>query len=218
MHPTACASRNHGMDIATGHSATASVDIESVVRPILAGLAKASRMQSVYLTSMDWTVARQSIVYAHNDGNSLVTEGVSLPWSNTLCRRSLIDGPSFTSDVQGAWPDASVAIELDLKTFISVPVFDSEDTGGIVGTICAVSSDVVVLGEDTRRLMRFAAQEIARQLRRERELQAARDRAAEAERQRDELELMAADLGRAIQVIQRQRDEIDALAQEMLNS
>jgi diguanylate cyclase len=206
------------MDVTSELGVAETVDLAKVIRPILAGLAKASGMQSLYLTSMEWTAARQSIVYAHNDGRNLITEGVSLPWSNTLCRRSLVEGPSFTSDVRGVWPDSEVARELNLKTFISVPVFDSEETGELVGTICAVSSDAVVLGEETRRLMRFAAEEVARQLRMGRELEAARRRAQAAERQRDEMELLAADLGRAIQVIQRQRDELDALTLEMLNS
>jgi diguanylate cyclase len=208
------------MDRATSAEAVAhdAASLEAVVRPILAGLVRASRMQSVYLTSMDWPEAKQSIVYAHNDGHNLITEGVSLPWSNTLCRRSLIEGPSFTSDVQGVWPDAAVAHELDLKTFINVPVFDSEESGELVGTICAVSSDAVVLGEDTRRLMRFAAQEVSRQLRLERELTATRRRATTAERERDAMSLLAADLGRAIQVIQRQRDELDAMTVEMLTT
>ena len=195
---------------------TVTTDLESVVRPILAGLAEASRMQSVYLTSMDWPAARQGILYVHNDGKNLITEGVSLPWSNTLCRRALVEGPSFTSDIQGAWPDAQAALELDLKTFISVPVFGEGHPLELIGTICAVSSDAVVLGEDTRRLMRFAATEVSRGLRQHQELHTSRRRAEVAEHERAEYEVMAYDLAAAIQVIQRQRDELEQLTREIL--
>lgn len=185
------------------------VDLESVVRPILEGLAQATGMMSVHLSKFDWSAARQSILYAHNDTHELITEGESFPWSNTLCRRALVHGPNPTVDAQASWPENAMARELDLRTFISIPVYADEASGELFGTLCAVSSDTVVLGQDTRRLMRFAAREVSRQLHLGRELTVARQQAVAAQVERGEYEVMARDLGQALREVERQRAELE---------
>ena len=185
-----------------------SKEVEAAVRPVLANLARAAGMQSVYLTEVDWGAARQSIVFAHNERGALITEGVSYPWSNALCRRALIDGPAYTVDAQRDWPDEPYTHELDLRTFVSIPVFTVDDPRQLLGTLCAVSSDVVALGPETRRMMRTAAQEMSRGLSRLR----AEAPAVAVTATREQIQELGADLARAIAVIEHQRAELDRLA------
>jgi diguanylate cyclase len=170
-------------------------DIEAVVRPLLADLARDTGMQSVYLTGLDWTAARQSIMFAHNDGKAMITEGHSYPWSSALCRRALVDGPDYTVEAQEAWPDAVHARVLDLSTFISIPVLTADSPPELVGTLCAVSSDVVVLGSATRRKMRAAADLMGRQIAPQPRTPAGRAPAGPGNRA--EIASMAEDLDRA---------------------
>ena len=183
--------------------------LESTVRPVLAQIARAAGMQSVYLTEVNWAAARQSIVFAHNERGTLITEGVSFPWSNALCRRALIDGPAYSVDPQRDWPGERYATELDLHTFISIPVFTSGDPRKLLGTLCAVSSDVVVLGPETRQLMRTAAEQMGRD---HAALPTSSEPAAPPAATPEEVASLGADLARAIGVIQDQRAELERLA------
>jgi len=180
--------------------------VESMVRPLLADLAREVGMNSVFLTEIDWSGPRQSIMYVHSDGQALVTEGHSFPWSAALCRRALVDGPAYSLDPQGDYPDIEMARELDLQTFISIPVYAGEQPPELVGTLCAVSSDVVVLGPETRRKMRQVAATVGRSLPRPAPTPATGE-ADEAERAS-----LGADLGRAIAVIEAQRAELERRA------
>jgi hypothetical protein len=60
-------------------------------------------------------------------------------------------------------------------------------------------------------MMRFAAAEVSRQLRSGQELNLALRRAKLAESERQEYEVMARDLGRALRVIEEQREELERL-------
>ena len=183
--------------------------VESMVRPLLADLAREVGMNSVFLTEVDWSAPKQSIMYVHSDGQSLVTEGHSFPWSAALCRRALVDGPAYSVDPQGDYPDIEMARELDLQTFISIPVYAGERPPELVGTLCAVSSDVVVLGPETRRKMREVAATMGRNL--------PRPAATSDPDPADAAEWasLGADLGRAIAVIETQRAELERLAEAL---
>ena len=182
-------------------------EVESMVRPLLAELAQQVGMNSVFLTKVDWAGPRQSIMYVHSDSKALITEGHSFPWSTALCRRALVDGPAYSVDPQGDWPDIAMARELDLKTFISIPVYAGESPPELVGTLCAVSSDVVALGPEMRQAMRDVAARMGRSLPRPDRTSVLSD--AEAA----ELVSLGDDLGRAIAVIEAQRTELERIAE-----
>jgi diguanylate cyclase len=84
-----------------------------------------------------------------------IPEGLSVDWSDTVCRRALERGVSFTDDVPTMFADSDAAAELGLQTYISVPLRDDE--GAVAGTLCGASTRPVALGDEALAVMtRFA--------------------------------------------------------------
>ena len=110
-------------------------DLESLTRPLLQTLHEVSGIASTYLTVVDQQAGVQEIRYARNakDGFAL-PEGLQVPWEDTLCKRSLEEGRSCTTDVPEVWGDSAAARELGIVTYVSVPVRLSD--GSLWGTLC----------------------------------------------------------------------------------
>jgi EAL domain-containing protein (putative c-di-GMP-specific phosphodiesterase class I) len=115
------------------------------VRELLAELAHLAEMESAYLTRVDWAASKQELQVVHNTGALALPEGLLVEWSDTLCRRALHGGPSFTDDVARDYPDSSAAADLGLRSYLTVPVNDSH--GHFYGTLCGASTMAVPAGE-----------------------------------------------------------------------
>ncbi|GAB3373106.1 GGDEF domain-containing protein [Spongiibacter taiwanensis] len=113
-------------------------DLESLTRPMLELLERVSGLESTYLTAIDEAEGVQSIVYSHCSERLVIPEGLSVPWGDTLCRRALTEGTTFTNNVSERWGDSEAARLLGITTYLSQPV-KSQD-GTLVGTLCAASS------------------------------------------------------------------------------
>ncbi|MFD4836896.1 diguanylate cyclase [Achromobacter sp. NPDC058515] len=112
--------------------------VEQLTRPLLDMLGAVTGLESAYLTSIDLKAGVQHIRYARNAGALQVPEGLSVPWSDTLCKRALDEGRLCTSDVARCWPDSDAARQLGIQTYVSAPV--RTDDGVLFGTLCAASA------------------------------------------------------------------------------
>ncbi|MEA2248846.1 MAG: hypothetical protein QOH46_3375 [Solirubrobacteraceae bacterium] len=128
---------------------------ERLVRSLLAELQRVTGLETTYLTRVDWAKATQNLTHVRNAGTLDIPEGLTVNWSDTVCRRALEQGVTYTDDVPGTFPGSSAAEELGLQTYVSVPLVNAD--GEIEGTLCGASSTPVPLGHTAVKLMeRFA--------------------------------------------------------------
>lgn len=57
--------------------------LETLVRQLLEMLELVTRMESTYLTRIDFEAQRQQIMYAHNSSEMQIPEGFSVPWNDS---------------------------------------------------------------------------------------------------------------------------------------
>ena len=79
-----------------------------------------------------------------------------------MCRFVSEGGPNYTADAQKAYPRSSVARLLDIRTFVSYPVFTVE--GKWFGTLCGASKDQVQIEDELLELMRECARLIGQRI------------------------------------------------------
>lgn len=111
--------------------------LETPVRQLLEMLELVTRMESTYLTRIDFDAQRQHIMYAHNSSEMQIPEGFSVPWNDSLCKRALDDRCIFSNDVAERWRSCLAAQDLGIATFFSIPVRLTD--GSLFGTLCATS-------------------------------------------------------------------------------
>lgn len=151
--------------------ATAS-DLETLTRPLLEMLQVVTGLESAYLTAIDEEQAVQSILIARNTGPLQITEGLVVPWSDTLCKRCLEQGRQVVSNVSEVWADSQAAAALGIQTYASAPVRAND--GEIFGTLCAASKRSRKLGARARSALNLFSKLIAEHIERERLLTALR--------------------------------------------
>ena len=111
--------------------------LETLVRQLLEMLELVTRMESTYLTRIDFDAQRQLIMYAHNSSEMQIPEGFSVPWNDSLCKRALDERCLFSNDVAERWRSCIAAQDLGIATFFSIPVRLTD--GSLFGTLCATS-------------------------------------------------------------------------------
>ena len=111
--------------------------LEALVRQLLEMLELVTRMESTYLTRIDFDAQRQLIMYAHNSSEMQIPEGFSVPWNDSLCKRALDERCLFSNDVAERWRSCIAAQDLGIATFFSIPVRLTD--GSLFGTLCATS-------------------------------------------------------------------------------
>jgi diguanylate cyclase (GGDEF)-like protein/PAS domain S-box-containing protein len=142
-----------------------SAAFEAHARRLLTLLGRLTGLESTYLTSIDWERDTQRILFSRNVGDLEIPEGLTVGWSETICRRALAGEPAFTADVPSVYPDNDGARELGLRTYVTVPI-EGED-GSTWGTLCGVSRRQVETSEDARQAMGILADMVAGMLRHE---------------------------------------------------
>ena len=139
-------------------------DLESLARGVLARLSDLTGLSSTYLAETRLTADEQYIVFSCNRSDLFhIPEDVTLPWSEGVCRFVIEGGPHYTSDAQKQFPSSSVARLLEIRTFVSYPVFTAE--GRFFGTLCGASKEQVEIEEQILELMRECARLIGQRLR-----------------------------------------------------
>ena len=147
---------------------------EELVRPLLEMLEQVTRLESTYLTTIDFAQELQHVLYARNTKKMQILEGLTVPWNDTLCKRALAEGRSCTSDVQTCWGDSKAAQALGICTYVSAPVKLSD--GSIYGTLCAASADKATLDPSVEAILQLFAKLIAQQVEREHLMQQLQER------------------------------------------
>jgi diguanylate cyclase len=146
-------------------SLSAGQSLEDLARPMLQMLESATGMESTYLTLVDVENGFQHILYARNTRQLQIPEGQSVPWSDSLCKRALEEGCSYSDEVPEVWGDSIAAKELGIQTYASTPVHT--DGGKLYGTLCAVSTAQRPLPENALDLMQLFSKLISQQVQRE---------------------------------------------------
>ena len=113
-------------------------NLDQLTRPLLEMLGSITGLESTYLTTIDLRAGEQHVLIARNTGAMTIPEGLTVAWSDTLCKRALDENRPFTDDVCGIWGDSDAARALGIQTYVSTPV--RTDDGALYGTLCAASS------------------------------------------------------------------------------
>jgi len=144
-------------------AAASGADLETVARGVLERLADLTGLSSTYLAETRLMTDEQYIVFAFNRSNLFhIPEDVTLPWSEGVCRFVVEGGPHYTPDAQKQFPSSSVARLLEIRTFVSYPVFTPE--GRFFGTLCGASKEPVDIRHEILELMRECALLIGKRL------------------------------------------------------
>jgi hypothetical protein len=138
-------------------------DLETVARGLLARLVELTGLSSTYLAETRLREDEQRILFSHNTSEVFhIPEDVTLPWSEGVCRFVVEGGPHYTTDAQRQFPRSSVARLLEIRTFVSYPVFTSE--GRFFGTLCGASKEQILIEQEILDLMRECARLIGKML------------------------------------------------------
>ena len=130
---------------------------------MLARLADLTGLSSTYLAETRLPTDEQYIVFSHNRSEVFhIPEDVTLPWSEGVCRFVVEGGPHYTTEAQRQFPSSSVARLLDIRTFVSYPVFTPE--GRFFGTLCGASKERVEIEDRMLELMHECALLLGRRL------------------------------------------------------
>lgn len=146
-------------------SVSSAKTLEDLARPMLEMLEAVTGLESTYLTTIDLDKGLQRVLFARNAGAMTIPEGLSVPWSDTLCRRALEEGRPYTDDVATRWGDSDAARELGIRTYVSTPV--RTDGSDLYGTLCAASGATRALAPHAEAVLRLFAKLIAQQVERE---------------------------------------------------
>lgn len=150
-------------------SVSAARSVEELTRPLLEMLEAVTGLESTYLTFIDEAQGVQHVLYARNSSTMQIPEGLTVPWHDTLCKRALDEGRTFTDDVAGCWGDSQAARELNIRTYVSTPVRMGDGT--LYGTLCAASASSHVLTPEGERILTLFAYLIGQQVEREQLIQ-----------------------------------------------
>jgi PAS domain S-box-containing protein len=162
------------MDLDSVAAAVEDADsVERLTRPLLGALRDLTGLASAYLTVVHEGDDVQEVRYALNSRDGFeVREGLLVPWSETLCKRALLEGRPITTDVSTVWGDSEAARSLGIQVYASVPVTTSD--GLVWGTLCAADSQGAEQVETHLPTMRLFARLIASEVEREEVVRAKR--------------------------------------------
>lgn len=133
--------------------------VVSLIRNALAELVELTGLETIYLTRVNLDAEVQQVLLSHSTRVDLVPEGLVVPWRDTVCKRALDVGPSYTTNVPACFADSAAAQELGLMTYVGVAIRDSGRT--LVGTLCGASLEARDLTGDARTMLEIFGHVIA---------------------------------------------------------
>lgn len=141
-------------------------DMDQLVRPFLQLLQQLTGLESVYLTEVRLDAQKQDILFSLNVDEMQIPEGLSVDWSDTLCKRALEQGRPFTNDASQCWGDSEAAQNLGIRTYVSTPIHYVD--GGLFGTLCGASRTVREIGVEGQNALTLFGVLIQQHVQRER--------------------------------------------------
>ncbi len=140
---------------------TQSERFEQLVQSLLRLLAKISEFENTFLTVIDHGEQSQKVLYSFATGDFGLPVGTSSPWEETLCKRCLEERLQTAVDVPTHWPDATLALSLGIRSYVSVPIL--VEPQGLTGTLCAIDRQASSLQAPQYALLEMMAKLIGRQ-------------------------------------------------------
>lgn len=134
---------------------------ERSARPLLELVRELTGLETSFMTSIDWNAQTQTVVFSSNVGELHVTEGSTIDWSDSMCRRAFLSGADHTADVPSDYPGSVGGEVHGMQSFLALPILDA---GRTLGTLCGASRSSVPVGEETIRYLRLIAESLALQL------------------------------------------------------
>ena len=156
----------------------AATSLETLVRPLLDAVLELTSLDIAYLTvrHADGGLEHRFIADPTDVG---LPEGFTIPWTESLCKLCQDTGRRYTHDVGTDLPGSAAAAALGVHTFLSVPVVSN--TGELMGTLCSAARLSLAVRDTTLAEVEVLARLIGDWMVQERQLEAHRHRAAEAE-------------------------------------
>lgn len=139
--------------------------LEDLTRPMLEMLGAVTGLESTYLTTIDLDKGQQHILFSRNVRQLSIPEGLTVPWADTLCKRAMEEGRTYTGDVASCWGDSEAARQLGIQTYVSTPV--KTEGGDLFGTLCAASAEQQPLPPHAEPVLQLFARLIGQQVERE---------------------------------------------------
>jgi diguanylate cyclase len=146
-------------------SVSSAKTLEDLARPMLEMLEAVTGLESTYLTTIDLDKGQQHILFSRNVRKLVIPEGLSVPWADTLCKRAMEEGRTYTDDVANCWGDSDAARQLGIQTYVSTPV--KTERSGLFGTLCAASAARLPLPPHAEPVLQLFARLIGQQVERE---------------------------------------------------
>lgn len=119
--------------------------LEALVRPLLAAVVQLTSLDVAYF-NVKLDDQALEVRFVSDDPSLALSEGLTVPWEETLCKRCEDAGLSWTDDIDRDLP-GTIATQLGIRTFASVPVLSHDGT--MVGTLCSASSRSQPLNDAT---------------------------------------------------------------------
>ncbi|MEO7430181.1 MAG: GAF domain-containing protein, partial [Acidimicrobiales bacterium] len=120
--------------------------LETLVRPLLDTVLELTTLDIAYLTVKHTDEGLEHRFIADPTGLGLA-EGLTIPWSDSLCIRCQESGRRWTRDVETDLPGSPISEAFGVRTFLSVPVVAQDGT--LMGTLCSASLEARDLSETT---------------------------------------------------------------------
>jgi diguanylate cyclase len=159
---------------------------------LLALFQRIAPADSTYLTLVEEANGVQRVVAASDDGYPIVAPHDTFDPQQSICSRALTSGETCLSDAQATWPDAGVARDLGVRSYIAVSIY--MDSGELFGTLCGVSRQAgVLVGDDLQELLDLFARLIGHEMARERRVRAQRSELEQTQRLADEMAMFGID-------------------------
>jgi EAL domain-containing protein (putative c-di-GMP-specific phosphodiesterase class I) len=136
-------------------------DLEALTRPLLDAVLATTGLESSYLNLLN-AGGSAELRFVRNAGSLNFTEGTRVNWEKTPCaalqRKQLL----WTNGSELDLADTPFAADHKLRTYISLPLNDSNGT--LLGTLCAASTAAVHVPEATVAQLQLVAHVLATEL------------------------------------------------------
>ena len=130
-----------GADAVAGDSGAG---LALIVRPLLRLIQHLTGMETSFVTTIDWHVQRQEVLFSLNSGELQVPEGGQVDWSESMCRSMFLSGRAHSRAVGVEVPATPDAQAQGIRAFVVVPVLVGDRP---IGTVCAASKRDVAIDE-----------------------------------------------------------------------
>lgn len=130
------------------------------IRPLLQLVQHLTSCPTAFVTGIDWDSLEQTVLQAENSGPFAINQGITVDWSDSLCRLMFCQGQQQSADMPSLAAEHP-AIAAGLQTFVVLPVGDGDE---LIGTLCAASQQQIELSEHQLHSLQLISEAIASDL------------------------------------------------------